>query len=193
MADPGALPQMCVGQAPTARAHFAEPKMFLPAILTVRRHRLPVATCKRAIVIPDIAHASIDIGEGGPLFPAVGNAADGGQGAVFHSYVGAACAIGSLRHRLGMGGLQEHRAGDQERGKRTVRDLQADSNMPALRTAKMVRAKKGWARSSQSESNSHQDLQSVHRNQDSYCDMALPSLVVKLRTSDGLYLYRLFL
>ncbi len=29
--------------------------MLLPAILTVRRHRLPVATCKRAIVIPDTA------------------------------------------------------------------------------------------------------------------------------------------
>jgi len=51
----------------------------------VRRHRLPVAAGKRAIVIPDIADAPIDIGEGGPLFTAVGNAADGGQGAVFHS------------------------------------------------------------------------------------------------------------
>ena len=142
--------------------------MFLPAILTVRRHRLPVATCKRAIVIPDIAHAPIDIGEGCRLFPSTGNTADGCQGAVFHSYVGAACAIGSRRHRLGMGGLQEHGAGEQERRKRSERDLQADSNAPALRTAKMVRPRKGWAQSSQSESNCHQDLQSVHQNQDSY-------------------------
>jgi len=80
--------------------------MFLPAILTVRRHRLAVIAFKRAIVVPDIADAPINVGEGGPLFPSVGNTADGCQGAVFHSYVGAACAIGSLRHRLGMGGLQ---------------------------------------------------------------------------------------
>jgi hypothetical protein len=82
-----------------------------------------VTTCERAIVIPDIADAPIDIGEGTPLFPSVGNTADGCQGAVFHSYVGAACTIGSLRHRLGMGGLQEHRAGDQERCKRTEKDF----------------------------------------------------------------------
>ena len=88
-----------------------------------RRHRLPVATCKRTIVIPDIADAPIDIGEGCPLFPSVGNTADGRQCAVLHSYVGAACAIGSLRHRLGMGGLQKHRGGDQDRCKRTKRDF----------------------------------------------------------------------
>jgi hypothetical protein len=85
----------------------------------VRRHRLSVTTFKRAIVIPDIADASIDIGEGCPLFPSVGNTADGCEGPVFHSYVGAACAIGALRHRLGMGVLREHRAGDQEQKKRT--------------------------------------------------------------------------
>jgi hypothetical protein len=78
--------------------------MFLPAILTVRRHRLAVIACQRAIVVPDIADAPINVGEA--LFPSVGNTANGRQCAVFHSYVGAACAIGSLRHRLGMGGLQ---------------------------------------------------------------------------------------
>src|SRR6266446_214150 len=41
---------------------------LLPAILTVRRHWLPVITRKRAIVIPDIADAPIDIREGCPLF-----------------------------------------------------------------------------------------------------------------------------
>jgi hypothetical protein len=109
---------------PTPRP-FAETKKlsFLPAILTVRRHRLPVTTCEPAIVIPDIADAPIDIGEGCPLFSSVGHTADGCQGAVFHSYFGAACTIGSLRHRLGMGGLQERGAGDQERCKRTERDF----------------------------------------------------------------------
>jgi hypothetical protein len=96
---------------------------LLPAILTVRRHRLPVTTCKRAIVVPDIADTPIDISEGCTLFPTVGNTADSRQGAVFHSNVGAACTIGSLRHRLGLGGLQEHRAGDQERCKRTEGDF----------------------------------------------------------------------
>jgi len=96
---------------------------LLPAILTVRRHRLPVTTCKRAIVVRDIADTPIDISEGCTLFPTAGNTADGGQGTVFHSYVGAACTIGSLRHRLGMGGLEEHRAGDQERCKRAERDF----------------------------------------------------------------------
>ena len=139
----------------------------------VRRRRLPVAAGKRAILIPDIADAPIDIGEGGPLFPAVGNAADGGQGAVFHSHVGAACAIGSLRRRLGMSGLQAHGAGDQERCKRNERDLQADSNMPALRTSKMVRARKGWARSSQSGSNSYQGQRSVS---------STPSLIFVIRS-----------
>jgi hypothetical protein len=80
---------------------------LLPAILTVRRHWAPVTTRKRAIVIPDIADAPIDIREGCPLFPSMGNTADGRQGAVFHSRVGAACAIGSLWRRLGMGELQE--------------------------------------------------------------------------------------
>lgn len=142
---------------------YPEENALLSAILTVRRHRLPVATCKRAIVIPDIAHAPIDIGEGCRLFPSIGNTADGCQGAVFYSYVGAAArAIGARRHRLGMGELQEHGAGEQERCKRNERDLKADSNVPALRTAKMVRPRKRWAQSLQSESNSHQDLQSVH-------------------------------
>jgi hypothetical protein len=89
----------------------------------VWRHWLPVTTSKRAIVIPDIADAPIDIGEGCPLLPTVSYTADCRQGAVFHSYVSAAGAIGSLRHRLGMGGLQEHRAGDQERCKHTERDF----------------------------------------------------------------------
>ena len=92
---------------------------LLPTILMVRRHRLPVTACKRAIVIRNIADAPIDIGEGCPLFASVGNTADGCQHTVFHSYVGAACTIGSLRHRLGIGGLQKHRAGDQECCKRT--------------------------------------------------------------------------
>jgi hypothetical protein len=39
---------------------------------------LPVrgTTCKRAIVIPDIAETPIDIDEGCPLFPSVGHTAD---------------------------------------------------------------------------------------------------------------------
>src|ERR1700738_2535519 len=92
---------------------------LLPAILSVRRHWPPMTACKRAIVcrIPD---APIDIREGCPLFPSVGETADS---AVFHSCVGAATAIRSLWLRLGMGGLQEHRAGDQERCKRTDRDF----------------------------------------------------------------------
>jgi hypothetical protein len=112
--------------------------MFLPAILTVRRHRLPVTACKRAIVIPDIANASIDIGERCPLFPSVGNTADGRQRAVFHSYVGAACTIGSLRHRLGMAGLQEHRADNQERCKRTERDFHGPLSLGADAAASLT-------------------------------------------------------
>jgi hypothetical protein len=88
---------------------------FLLAILAVRQHWLPMTACKRAILIPDIADAPIGIREGCRLFPSVGDSADGGQGAVLYSYVGAACAIGSLWRRLGMGGLQKHRAGNQER------------------------------------------------------------------------------
>ena len=86
--------------------------MPLPAIVTVRRHWLPVTTGKRAIVIPDIADTPIHIGEGCPLFPPVGDTADSRQGAVFHSRVGAAFTIGSLWRRLGMDGLQEHGAGN---------------------------------------------------------------------------------
>jgi hypothetical protein len=67
---------------------------------------------ERAIVIRDVADAPIDIREGCPLFPSVGNTADSRQGAVLHSCVGAGFAIGSLWRRLGMGGLQEHGAGD---------------------------------------------------------------------------------
>ena len=93
---------------------------LLPAILTVRRHWLPVTACKRAIVIPDIADAPIDIREGCPLFPSVGKTA---HSAVFHSCVGAATAIRSLWRRLGTGGLHEHRASDQERCKRTDGDF----------------------------------------------------------------------
>src|SRR5580704_2680367 len=92
---------------------------LLPAILSVRRHWLPMTACKRAIVCR-IADAPIDIREGCPLFPSVSETADS---AVFHSCVGAATAIRSLWLRLGMGGLQEHRAGDQERCKRTDRDF----------------------------------------------------------------------
>src|ERR1700730_13933078 len=109
MADPGSTTKAHWPGAGDAAPILPKPRIaLLPAILTVRRHRLPVTTCKRAIVIPDIADAPIDIGEGCPLFPAVGNTADGCQGAVFYLYVGAACTIGSLRHRWGMGGLQEH-------------------------------------------------------------------------------------
>jgi hypothetical protein len=97
---------------------------LLPAILTVRRHWLPVIARKRAIVIPDIADAPIDIREGCPLSPSVSKTADS---AVFHSSVGAARAIRSLWRRLGMGGLQEHRAGDQERCKRSVKDFHGRS------------------------------------------------------------------
>jgi hypothetical protein len=100
---------------------------LLPAILTVRRHRLPVIARERPIVIPDIADAPIDIRERCPLFPSVGYTADSRQGAVFHSYVGAAAAIGSLWRRFGMGGLHEHRAGDQERRKRTEKDFHGRS------------------------------------------------------------------
>jgi hypothetical protein len=109
MADPLSTTKAHWPGAGDAAPILPKPRIaLLPAILTVRRHRLPVTTCKRAIVIPDIADAPIDIGEGCPLFPAVGNTADGCQGAVCYLYVGAACTIGSLRHRLGMGGLQEH-------------------------------------------------------------------------------------
>jgi hypothetical protein len=76
------------------------------------------------MVIPDIADAPIDIRQGCPLFPSVGNTADSRQGAVFDSYIGAATAIRSLWRRLGMSGLQEYRGGDQERCNRTDRDLQ---------------------------------------------------------------------
>src|SRR5467141_1854791 len=93
---------------------------LLPAILAVRRHWLPVTACKRAVVIPYIADAPIDIREGCPLFPSVGKTADS---AVFHSCVGAATAIRSLWLRLGTGGLQEHRAGDQEHRKRSLKDF----------------------------------------------------------------------
>jgi hypothetical protein len=78
---------------------------------------------KRAIVIADIADASIYIREGCPLFPSVGNTANSGQGAVYHSYVGAAAAVGSRWRRLGMRELQRHRASDQERGNRTDKDF----------------------------------------------------------------------
>ena len=108
------------------RAHFAEAKNVLPGV-TIGRHRLPVIACKRAIVVPDIADAPIDIREGCPLFPSVGNTADSRQGAVFYSYVGAAAAIGSLWRRFGMGGLHEHRAGDQERRKPTEKDFHGRS------------------------------------------------------------------
>jgi hypothetical protein len=123
MADPGSTTKGALAGRDAAPILPKPRNPLLPAILTVRRHRLPVTTCKRAIVIPDIADAPIDIGEGCRLFPSVGNTADGCQGAVFHSYFGAASTIGSLRHRLGMSGLQEHRAGDQERCKRTERDF----------------------------------------------------------------------
>ena len=124
MADPGSTAKAHWAGAGDAAPILPKPRSaLLPAILTVRRNRLPVTACKRAIVIPDISDAPINIGEGCPLFPSVGNKADGRQSAVFHSYVGAACAIGSLRHRLGMGELQEHGAGDQEHCKRTERDF----------------------------------------------------------------------
>jgi hypothetical protein len=82
-----------------------------------------VAAGQRTIVIPNIADAPIDVRQGCPLFPSVGNTANSRQGAVFDSYIGAATAIRSLWRRLGMSGLQEHRGGDQERCKRTDRDL----------------------------------------------------------------------
>jgi hypothetical protein len=124
MADPGSTTKVRWPDADSAASILPKPGIApLPAILTVGRHRLPVTTCKRTIVIPDIADAPIDIGEGRPLFPSVGNTADGCQSAVFHSNVGAACTIGSLRPRLGMGGSREHRSGDQEHCKRTERDF----------------------------------------------------------------------
>jgi hypothetical protein len=82
-----------------------------------------VIALKRAIVIPDIADAPIEIRERCPLFPSVGNAADSRQSAVFHSYVGAASEVGSFWRRLGMRGPREHRADDQERCERTDRDF----------------------------------------------------------------------
>jgi hypothetical protein len=66
---------------------------FLAAILSVRRHWLSVSACKRAIVIPDIADAPIDVRQRCRLFPSVGDTADGCQSTVSHSHVGAACAI----------------------------------------------------------------------------------------------------
>jgi hypothetical protein len=121
MADLEALPQTSIGQAPAAPTPILPQSRtaLSPAILMVRRHRLSVTTFKHAVVILYITDAPIDIAEGCALFPSVGNTADGYQGAVVHSYVGAACAIGALRHRLGIGGLREHRAGDQERNKCT--------------------------------------------------------------------------
>ena len=76
---------------------------LLPAILTVRRHRLPVIARERPIVIPDIADAPIDIRERCPLFPAVGNSADGRQRAVFHSYIGCSLRDGSPAASIGHG------------------------------------------------------------------------------------------
>ena len=85
MADPGSTTKAHWPGAGDAAPFLPKPRIaLLPAILTVRRHRLPVTTCQRAIVIPDIADAPIDIGEGCPLFPPVRNMADGCQGAVFH-------------------------------------------------------------------------------------------------------------
>jgi hypothetical protein len=84
-----------------------------------------MTACKRPIVIPDIADAPIDIREGCPLFPSVGNTADSRQGAVLHSDLGAATAIRSLWRRLGIGRLHEHRPGDQEHCKRTEKDFHA--------------------------------------------------------------------
>jgi hypothetical protein len=78
---------------------------------------------KRAIVIPDIADAPIEIRERCPLFPSVGNTADSRQSAVFHSYVGAASEVRSLWRRLGMRRLKEQGADDQERCQRTDRDF----------------------------------------------------------------------
>jgi hypothetical protein len=163
MAHLEALPQTRIGQAPAAPTPILPQSRtaLSPAMLMVRRHRLPVTTRKRAVVIPYITDAPIDIAEGCPLFPSVGNTADGYQGAVFHSYVGAACAIGSLRHRLGMGGLRDHRSGDQERKKRTQKDLQADTDVPAPRATEILGARKDEAQSPQPKSNFHQNLRSV--------------------------------
>jgi hypothetical protein len=97
-----------------------KPRMFLPAILTVGRHWFPVIACKRAIVILDIAKTPIEIREGCPLFPSVGISADGRQGAVFHSYLDAVCAVGSRWRGLGMGG-REYRARDQQHCKHAER------------------------------------------------------------------------
>jgi hypothetical protein len=93
----------------------------LPA--TVRRHWLPVTAHASAIVVPYIADAPIDIREGCP-FPPIGKTADS---AIFHTCVGAARAVRFLWLRLGMGGLHEHRAGDQERCKRSVKDFHGRS------------------------------------------------------------------
>jgi hypothetical protein len=111
---------------------------LLPAIVTVRRHWLSVTTSKRAIVIPDIADAPIDIREGCPLFPSVGNTADSRPGAVFHPYVGAATPIRSVWCRLGIGGSHEHRAGDQERCKRSEKDFHGRSEAASASHASCV-------------------------------------------------------
>jgi hypothetical protein len=78
MADPGSTAKAHWLGAGDAAPILPKPRSaLLPAILTVRRHGLPVTACKRAIVVPDIADAPIDIGEGCPLFPSIGNTADG--------------------------------------------------------------------------------------------------------------------
>jgi hypothetical protein len=58
--------------ADSAVPYFAEAKNVLTCD-PHGRHRLPVTT----IIIPDIADAPIDVGEGCPLFPSVGNTPDG--------------------------------------------------------------------------------------------------------------------
>jgi len=151
-----------IARAPVAPTPILpQPRTALsPAILMVRRHRLSVTTFKHAVVILYITDAPIDIAEGCALFPSVGNTADGYQGAVFHSYFGAACTIGALRHRLGIGGLPDHRARDLERNKPTQKDLQADTDVPPPRATEIVEARKAEAQSPQPTSNFHQNLRS---------------------------------
>jgi hypothetical protein len=109
-----------VGCKPISNSIKSRFDNFRSSPYTVGRHWFPVIACKRAIVILDIAKTPIEIREGCPLFPSVGNSADGRQGAVFHSYLDAACAIGSRWRGLDMGG-REYRAGDQQHCKHAER------------------------------------------------------------------------
>jgi hypothetical protein len=59
--------------------------------------RLPAIAQQHAVVVPDIADALIDVCESCSLLSPVGPTADRRQGTAFHSYIGTASEIGSLR------------------------------------------------------------------------------------------------